>query len=248
MPSFALLGFGPQGWAGQFLDSTLITLQVAACSYALGILIGLMAAWAKLAGPLPLRLLAWGYTVIIRAVPMLLLIILLYFAGSAALDTVLSWIAGRPVETSGFLSAVLALGIVQGAYMTEVLRGAIVAIPKGILEAAFSLALPRHITFFKIVVPSMARIALPGMSNLWQNVLKDTALISVVGFSELVTVGKNAAAATQHYIFFLLLTGAIYYAIALCSGVVFRALQNRVDRGYRRDAPRTARKPAMAQA
>lgn len=248
MPPFALLGFGPQGWAWQFLDSTVMTLQVAACSYALGVLIGMLAAWARLQGPMPLRLLAWGYTVIIRAVPMLLLIILLYFAGSSAVDAAMGWLLGRPFETSGFLAAVLALGIVQGAYMTEVLRGAILAIPKGMLEAARALALPRAVVFWKIVVPAMARIALPGMSNLWQNVLKDTALISVVGFSELVTVGKNAAAATQHYIFFLCLTGAIYYVIALLSGVLFHALQERAERGYKRDVPRAATPRAVARA
>ena len=238
MPPLALLGFGPEGWFAQFLEATVMTLQVAAGAYAMGLLLGFLAAWARISGPLPLKALAWFYTVIIRAVPMLLLIILLYFAGSAAVDSAMSWLLGRPFETGGYFSAVLALGIVQGAYMSEVLRGAIVAIPKGIMEAAFSLALPRPIVFLKIVLPTMARIALPGMSNLWQNVLKDTALVSVVGFTELVTVGKNAAATTQYYIFFLLMTGAIYYGIALCSGVIFTLLQNRVERGYRREEPR----------
>lgn len=233
MPPLALLGLGPQGWLGQFVTAAVTTMEVAVGAYAFGTVAAFLLAWARLAGPRPLRAAAWLYAVLVRAIPMLLLIILLYFAGSAAIDAFIGWLLGRPFETSGYVASVLALGLVQAAYMSEVLRGAIVAVPRGMIEAAQSLALPRHIVFFKIVLPNMARIALPGMSNQWQGVLKDTALVSVVGFTELVTVGKNAAAATQYYIFFLTMTGLAYYILALGSGVVFTALQHRVERGHR---------------
>jgi polar amino acid transport system permease protein len=125
----------------------------------------------------------------------------------------------------------MVLGVVQGAYQTEVIRGAIVAIPRGQIEAARAYGMGTVLRLRRIVAPSMLPIALPGLANLWMILLKDTALISVVGFSELLYVGKQAAGSSKHYFFFYLVVGAIYLVMTLGSNVVIRFLERRLRRG-----------------
>jgi polar amino acid transport system permease protein len=137
------------------------------------------------------------------------------------------------IEISGFATAVLTLGFVQGAYMTEVLRGAIQAVPKATIEAAQALALRPWPVFRLVVFPMMLRLALPGMGNLWQSVIKESALVSVVGFSELLTVGKNAASETKAYLGVLCVTALIYYALTLISSIGFVTIERRLQRAYR---------------
>lgn len=231
-----LLALEPPGWGGALLKGALVTLEIAVLSYLLGIALGMLGASAKLGGNPALFWLAETYTTVIRAVPELLLIIVLFYAGSAALSALLSSIGMGEFEISGFAAAVAVLGVVQGAYATEVLRGAIVAIPRGQIEAATAYGMPRLLRFRRVVLPAMLPIALPGLANLWMILLKDTALISVVGFSELLYVGKQAAGATKHYFLFYLAVGAIYLAMTLGSNVIIRA----VERHLRRGAPAAA--------
>src|SRR5690606_33713783 len=105
-------------------------------------------------------------------------------------------------KLSGFEAAALALGVVQGGYTTEVLRGAIIAVPRGQSEAAFAVGLKRWQTFFLVIVPQMFPLALPGLGNLWLVVLKESSLVSLIGLTELVLAGKMAAGATRHYLLF----------------------------------------------
>ena len=114
---------------------------------------------------------------------------------------------GKDVQVNGFAAAVVVLGFVQGAYSTEVLRGAILSVPKGQLEAAKAYGMPASLRFRRILFPLMIRYALPGLNNLWVNILKDSSLISVVGLSELLFQSKTAASATKHYFFFYLRRG-----------------------------------------
>ena len=119
--------------------------------------------------------------------PELLLILLLYYAGTDLIHRLFAVIGmGEDVQVNGFAAAVVVLGFVQGAYSTEVLRGAILSVPKGQLEAAKAYGMPPALRFRRILFPLMIRYALPGLNNLWVNILKDSSLISVVGLSELV--------------------------------------------------------------
>ena len=229
-----IIGFGPEGWGWQFFAGTVITVEISLGAYAVGILFGLLGAWCRLSRVATLRRLRLVYTTIIRAVPELLLIIVLFYSGTELLDQILAAAGLRgKIEISGFATAVLTLGFVQGAYMTEVFRGAIQAVPRGTVEAAHALALRPWLTFRLVVLPMMLRLALPGMGNLWQSVIKESALVSVVGFSELLTVGKNAASETKAYLGVLGVTALIYYVLTLVSGLVFATVERRQRRAYR---------------
>ncbi|MGI4941833.1 MAG: ABC transporter permease subunit, partial [Janthinobacterium lividum] len=203
-------------------------------AYACGSVFGLLGCAARLSGSGLLRRAAAGYITVVRAVPELLLIILLFYSGSGAIDWLLArlGLAGRDA-ISGFATAMLTLGFVQGAYMTEVFRGAVGAIPSGCLEAGRALGLRRLALLRLVVVPLMLRVALPGMGNLWQSVLKESALVSVVGLGELLTVGKNAASETKQYLGILCFTALIYLCLATLSNLGFVVAERRLDRAYR---------------
>jgi polar amino acid transport system permease protein len=138
------------------------------------------------------------------------------------------------IQVNGFAAAVATLGFVQGAYSTEVLRGAILSVPKGQIEAAKAYGMPSMLRFRRILFPLMFRYALPGLSNLWVNILKDSSLISVVGLSELVFTGKTAAASTKHYFFFYLVTAAIFLVLTTVSNLGISYIERRTSRGVRR--------------
>nr|WP_163501167.1 ABC transporter permease subunit [Halomonas socia] len=230
----------PEGlgdWAGPIMAGALTTLQIAVLAYAIGLLLGLLGAGAKLSPWAPLRGLATGYSTLIRAVPELLLIILLYYAGAQALDALLAHlgVAGA-VQITGFATAVGVLAFVQGAYMTEVFRGAILAIPQGQLEAADAFGFSRWTRFHRIVLPGMLPNALPGMSNLWLILIKDTALISVIGFNELFFTIQQAAASSRAYFLFYTAAGVIYLLMTLTSTALFARLERHVRRGQPTEA------------
>ena len=219
-------------WAGPIAEGALTTLEIAVLAYAIGLLLGLIGASARLSPWAPLRGLATAYSTAVRAIPELLLIILLYYAGSQALTAVTQSL-GLPGQyaISGFVTAVGVLAFVQGAYMTEVLRGAILAIPKGQLEAADAFGLSPWTRFHRIVIPAMLPNAIPGMSNLWLILIKDTALISVIGFSELFFTVQQAAASTRAHFLFYAAAGVIYLAMTLTSTALFARLERYVRRG-----------------
>lgn len=228
-----ILAFGPTGYGDELFYGALTTLSIAGLAYALGLLIGICGALGKLHGsPLTRNILA-GYTTLVRAVPELVLILILYYAGSAALNVMLEALGYTSFAINGFIAAVFVLGFVQGAYSTEVLRGAIEAIPIGQLEAARAYGMSPWLEFRRVTLPAMLPFALPGLANLWLIVTKDTALIAVVGYGELALATRQAAGNTKMYLTFFLVAGAIYLAITLVSQQLFTWLERRVRRGQR---------------
>ncbi|EHJ94512.1 ABC transporter permease [Vreelandella boliviensis] len=233
----AMTSEGLIDWAGPILGGALTTVQIAVLAYAIGLLLGLLGAGAKLSPWAPLRSLATAYSTLIRAVPELLLIILLYYAGAQALDSLLAYLGmAGAVQITGFATAVGVLAFVQGAYMTEVFRGAILAIPRGQLEAADAFGFSRWARFHRIVLQGMLPNALPGMSNLWLILIKDTALISVIGFNELFFTIQQAAASSRAYFLFYAAAGVIYLLITLSSTALFTRLERYVRRGQPTEA------------
>ena len=228
---FELLALEPPGWGGALLRGALVTLEIAGLAFSVGLVLGLIGAGAKLSGNALLFWLAETYTTVIRAVPELLLIILLFYAGSSGIAALLSSLGLGDVEISGFAAAVGVLGVVQGAYQTEVIRGAIVAIPRGQIEAARAYGMSPALRLRRVTAPVMLPLALPGLANLWLILLKDTALISVVGFSELLYTAKQAAGSTKHYFVFYAAAGAIYLAMTLGSNAVLRVMERQLRRG-----------------
>jgi polar amino acid transport system permease protein len=230
-----LLSYGDTGWGDELLAGTWLTLQISFLGYLIGLVFGLLGAWAKLSGNRTAFLVSETYTTLIRAVPELLLILLLYYSGSDAIARVLALVGlGEQIQVNGFAAAVGTLGFVQGAYSTEVLRGAILSVPKGQMEAAKAYGMSPALRFRRILFPLMFRYALPGLNNLWVNILKDSSLISVVGLSELVFTSKTAASATKHYFFFYTMAGLVFMVLTTLSNVGVGVLERRVNRGVRR--------------
>ena len=131
----------------------------------------------------------------------------------------------------GVLAGILVIGTVQGAYSTEVIRGAMLAVPKGQMEAATAHGMGPALRFRRILLPAMLPLALPGLANLWLIVTKDTALLAVVGVEELALVTKQAAGSTRLWLEAFLVAGLFYLAITLVSNQLFRLLEKRVTRG-----------------
>jgi polar amino acid transport system permease protein len=222
--------FITDGWLAALLHGAVITLQISAGAFLLGLSIGLVVALIKLKGAPWMVSLANCYTTLYRAVPELLLILLLYYAGTDLLNAVLASFGQSSVQVNGFVAAVLVLGIVQGAYSAEIIRGAIQAIPFGQIEAARAFGVERLLLLRRVILPSMLPYAMGGLSNLWLVLIKDSALISVVGYSELLSVGKQAAGSTKHYLLFYLSVAAIYFIMTLLSNVVFQLIERHSNR------------------
>jgi polar amino acid transport system permease protein len=230
---FELLSPTPPGWGGNLLRGLASSIEIALGAYSVGIAIGIAGAYGKLYGGPIVRDLLEVYTTIVRAIPELVLILLLYFAGTDLINQVLTAMGHVPVDISGLVAGIIVLGFVQGAYSTEVLRGAILAVPQGQIEAARAYGMSPGLLLRRITLPAMLPFAIPGLSNLWLIATKDTALLAVVGFSELALETRQAAGATKAYFTFYVAAGAIYLMLTLFSNVIIA----RIERWARRGMP-----------
>ena len=225
--SLQMLALTPPGWGGVLLKGLLFTVLVAAGAYMLGLLIGFGGAVGKIYGGPVLKSVLEIYTTFIRAVPELVLILLIFYAGNDALNFVIGLIGVGPVDINPFAAGVLVLGVVQGAYTTEVTRAAMLAVPKGQVEAAYAYGMSRMKMLRRIMIPSMIPFAFPGLANLWLIVTKDTALLAVIGSTELATVTRAAAGSTRHYLLFYMAAAVLYLCLTLVSNVGIRRLERR---------------------
>jgi polar amino acid transport system permease protein len=174
------------------------------------------------------------YTTFVRASPSLILILLVYYAGTDVLNRTLAAYGFTAVRVSGFAAAVGVLGFIQGAYATEVLRAAIQAIPAGQIEAARAFGMTPWLRLRRIVLPAMLPLAVPGMANLWLIVTKESSLIAVVGYTELLLATKQAAGNTKLYLIFYTAAALGYLIITLVSNWGFK----RAETYYRRGMPK----------
>lgn len=226
-----LLSLSPPGWGGNLLRGLAHSLQIAFGAYGFGLLIGLLGAYGKLKGGPVTRDLLAVYTTIVRAVPELVLILILYYVGIDLINQAATMLGYGPVEISGVAAGIWVLGIVQGAYAIEVLRGAILAVPRGQIESAVAFGMPPFTIMRRVTIPAMLAYAIPGMANLWLIATKDTALLAVVGFNELTLETRQAAISTRSYFTFFLAAGALYLIVTLLSGVFFKRLEEVARRG-----------------
>jgi polar amino acid transport system permease protein len=232
----SLLALSPPGWGGVLLAGLFSSLQLAVGGYLLGLVIGIGGASGKLYGGPIVRDLLEVYTTLVRAIPELVLILLLYYAGTDAVNQLMLLVGLPSVDISGLAAGIFVIGVVQGAYSTEVLRGAIKAIPPGQIEAARAYGMSPFMTLRRVTLPAMLPYAVPGLSNLWLIATKDTALLAVVGFSELTLVTRQAAGSTKHYMTFFLAAGALYLAVTLVSNIIIGMIEKRARRGMVREA------------
>ncbi len=232
MEDIGLLGFGPDGWGLVLAKAGLMTLAVSVAAFLVGLGIGTLIAWARIAGNRPLRALAEAYTVVLRGVPDILVIYLFYFGGRqvvTAVGTALGF-AG-PFDISSFLAGMLAVGLISGASQAEVLRGACQAVPKGTIEAGRVVGMGRFLLFRRVIAPQAMVTALPGMGNQWQSVIKDSALVSVTGLVETMRQVQVAAGTTQEHFLFYAAGAVIYLIISTTSDQLFRLAERRTMRG-----------------
>lgn len=231
-----LLAYSPPGWGGALLRGLMATIQIALGAYLFGLTIGLFGAMGKIYGGPILRWSLEVYTTLIRAIPELVLILLLFYAGSDFLNFILESLGFERVDINALVAGIFVIGIVQGAYSTEVLRGAFLAVNPGQIEAGKAIGLSRFKLQTRVIIPAMLPYALPGLANLWLIATKDTALLAVIGFSELALVTKQAATGSREYFLFFIAAGILYLLLSLASTLIFGLIERR----YRRGQPQQA--------
>ncbi|WP_323716410.1 ABC transporter permease [Paracoccus aminovorans] len=222
-------------YRGQLLAGLVTTVQLALASLVLSVTLGLLGAWAKLSANRAANALAGAYTTVVRGVPDLVLIMLVFFGGQVTVNAIGSatglW---DYVEISQFVAGALTIGVIFGAYFTETFRGAILAIPRGQIEAGISTGMSRPLVFRRIIWPQMVRYALPGFGNNWLVQLKTTALVSVIGLQDLVYNAFSAGRSTGALFTFMAAAFVIYLALTALSDLGLRALERRYSRGVAR--------------
>lgn len=226
---FDLHGFGEQLLAG-----TCVTLQLALSSLVLGLVLGLAGAAAKVSEFAALRAIGNGYSTMVRGLPEFLVVLTFYFGATDVLMAVASRFGYDDyIEVSAFAAGTAALGFIFGAYASELFRGAIIAIPPGQAEAARALGMNRRQTFFRITLPQVWRIALPGLGNLFMILMKDTALVSVVGLEELMRVTALAVGRTKEPFTFYFAAAVIYLVLTSFASFALRRMEKRASLGVR---------------
>jgi octopine/nopaline transport system permease protein len=228
-----LLSFGKTGWGDELFYATLMTIAVSISALLIGFLFALIFTPLKLSNNKILNFIANFYTTVIRGVPELLVIYLFFFGGSGAIMYVAS-IFGyfEYIEINAFITGSLAIGIISGAYSTEVFRGAIQSVDRGQFEACKVLGLKKHVYFIKVIMPQMLRLAIPNLSNVWQITLKDTSLISVTGLVEIMRQSYIAAGSTRDPLFFYSCAAALYLLLTFLSMKLINKLEMKYSRGF----------------
>jgi len=228
-----LLAYGDTGWGDELFFATLMTIAVAMTAIFIGFLLAGIFASFKLSNIRILNLIGSFYTTVFRGVPELLVIYLFFFGSSGAVMYVAK-IFGYDgyIEVSAFLTGAISIGIISGAYSTEVFRGAIQSINRGQFEGVRSSRLKKKIYYYKVIIPQMLRLALPNISNVWQITLKDTSLISVTGLVEIMRQSYIAAGSTRDPLFFYSFAAILYLFLTFLSLKLFNNLEKHYSKGY----------------
>jgi arginine/ornithine transport system permease protein len=217
------------------LQGSALTVGVSLSALLVSIVLGLLGAAAKLSGRPVLVGLATLYTTLIRGIPELVLMLLVFYGGTIGLNNLLELLGSEEsVDINPFLAGVLTIGFIYGAYMTETFRGAILSIPRGQAEAAWAFGMSRLQTFARITAPQMVRYALPSFTNNWLVLIKATALVSLIGLQEMTYLAKQASAATRSPFAFFLFTAALFLVYTSVSLYALRRLNARFSLGTQR--------------
>ncbi len=225
------------GYYQSILQGALLTVGVSLAALVVAILLGLVGAVAKLSGRRALVWLATAYTTVVRGVPELVLMLLIFYGGTIGLNHLLEAMGSRrTVDINPFAAGVLTIGFIYGAYMTETFRGAILAIPRGQMEAAWAFGMGPVRTFLRITAPQMVRYAIPGFTNNWLVLIKATALVSLIGLHEMTYLAKQASAATREPFTFFLFAAGLFLVYTSVSLWALRWVNRRFSLGVKRAA------------
>lgn len=228
-------GYGPS-----ILYGALLTIEVALLSLLLALTLGLLGALAKLSRSKLLRSIATFYTTVIRGIPDLVLMLLIFFGAQLLANDIAAWINRNfhtrlYIDINAFVAGVTTIGFIYGAYMTETFRGAYMAVPKGQLEAAAAYGMSGRQVFVRVLFPQMMRFALPGIGNNWMVLLKTTALVSVIGLGDMVRLAKEASGAVHEPFKFFIPVAAIFLLITLLSELLLKYLSHKYSAGVIRE-------------
>lgn len=221
------------GYLGALLQGLLGTLSVAALSLAAACAFGLVGAVAKLSKSRMARGLAQTYTTLIRGLPDLVLMLLIFYGGQILLNKVVEARGWDYIDVPPFAAGVLTIGFIFGAYLTETFRGAILAVPRGQVEAAYAFGMTRGQMLRRILLPQMVRHAIPGFANNWLVMIKATALVSIIGLDDMVHRANLAAAATREPFTFYMAAALLYLAVTSISIFVLARLEKRFSLGVK---------------
>jgi arginine/ornithine transport system permease protein len=225
------------GYLPSLIEGAGITLALAASALLIAVMLGLIGALAKLSRLPLLRAAATTYTTIVRGVPDLVLMLLIFFGGQLLVNTLAPKLGyDSYIDIDPFVAGACTIGFIFGAYLTETFRGALMAIPAGQREAGLAFGMSRARVFRRIVMPQMVRFAIPGFTNNWLVLVKSTAIVSVIGLTDMMHRAGMAAGATREPFTFYLAAAAIYLAITSVSLIALRALEKRVSVGLQRAA------------
>lgn len=223
-----------QGWGEEILQGLGMTLLVGFCALGVAIVMGLLGSWAKLSRSPLARGLATVYTTVVRGVPELLLLLIVYYGTPTAIQSFASYLGEDiRVDFNPFIAGVSTIGVIYGAFATEVFRGAFLALDRGQLEAARAVGMSRALAFRRVVLPQVWRFALPGLGNLWLVLIKATALISVIQLTELLRWSDIAARNTREPFTFFFVAACLYLLITLVSQLVLQRAEAWANRGIR---------------
>lgn len=221
------------GYLPAILQGLASTLLVAVVSLAIACVFGLAGAVAKLYGGRGLRVAADVYTTLIRGLPELVLMLMIFYGGQILLNQLAESQGWGYIDVPPFVAGTLTIGFVFGAYLTETFRGAILAIPKGQVEAALAYGLPRTKVISRIVLPQMVRHAIPGFSNNWLVMVKATALVSIIGLDDMVHRANMAAASTREPFTFYAAIALLYLAVTTVSIWLLGRVEKRYSLGVK---------------
>ena len=233
MFKFDKLVFGDLGWGDEFLFATIMTVIVSISSMGLGLFIAVFTAWAKLSFSKFLLFIANFYTTVIRGIPELLVIYLIFFGGNSVIMK-LSKIFGYDgyIELNALTISIIAIGIISATYSSEVLRAAYLSIQKGQVEAAKTLGLNRIQIFYKVLMPQILRHAIPGLGNIWQVTLKDTSLISVTGLVEIMRQTRISSNVEHSPLTFCITAALLYLFLTTFSSKFFNFIEAKSNKGF----------------
>ncbi len=222
-------GYGPL-----LLSGTWMTIQLALLSLLLSVIIGLIGASSKLSNIKALRYIATAYTTLIRSVPDLVIMLLLFYRLQLGLNQITEALQMDQIDINPFVAGVITLAFIYGAYFTETFRGAFQSVPRGQIEAAMAYGMTPWQVFHRVLFPQMMRFALPGIGNNWQVLIKATALVSIIGLTDIVKITQDAGRSTMQLFFFSIVAAAIYLAITTVSNLILIWLERHYSAGVRK--------------
>lgn len=222
------------GYSKLIFEGALVTLELALCSVLLSVIIGLIGAGGKLSSNRLLSGLFECYTTLIRGVPDLVLMLLIFYGLQIFLNSITESLGFEQINIDPLSAGIITLGFIYGAYFTETFRGAYMAVPAGQIEAARAFGFSSSQIFRRIMFPAMMRYALPGIGNNWQVILKATALVSILGLNDVVKATQLAGKGTYQPFFFALVAAVVYLIFTTISNGVLLWLERRYSHGVKR--------------